>query len=164
MEEPYYLSCSINVGGSLTSMKVLLPCALMGFFLTAANLVPAEAEEPPAASREAKRERAREVHIGGARWKLAYLGVNADGSLVDVTGVRLSGGDLAGGMSFRAGRAVVLGDRIELGNNFKLQVGSSLIQNTEDHAGEVLIYDRQFKVKGRTKTRVGAGGGDGVRE
>lgn len=145
-------------------MKVLLPCALMGFFLTVANLGPVWAEESPTVSRESKTEGAREVQIGGARWKLEYRGVSTDGSLVDVTGVRLNGGEPAGAMSFRAGRALVLGDRIEIGNNFKLQLGSSLIQNTEDHAGEVLIYDRQFKVKGRTKTRVAAGGGDGVSE
>lgn len=140
-------------------MKVLLPRVLMSFFLAAANLIPVWAEGAPTVSHESKAEGVREVQIGGARWKLEYRGVNADGSLVDVTGVRLSGGEPAGDMSFHAGRASVLGDRIEIGNNFKLQMGSALIQNTEDQAGEVLIYDRQFKVKGRTKTRVGAGGG-----
>lgn len=137
---------------------------LMGCVLTAANLTPVWAEGKPTVSHEAKTEGVREVQIGGARWRLEYQGVNADGSLVDVTGFRLNGGEPAGNMSFRAGRALVLGDRIEIGNNFKLQMGSSLIQNTEDHAGEVLIYDRQFKVKGRTKTRVTAGGGDGASE
>lgn len=65
-------------------------------------------------------------------------------------------------MSFHAGRAAVLGDRIVIGNNFRLQMGPPLIQSPADHAGGVLIHARHLEVKGRTKTRIAAGGGDGV--
>ena len=144
---------------SLEGMKILLPCLMLGCVLVSATLTPVRAEGEPAVPREAKEktEGVKEVQIGEARWKLEYKGVNADGSLVEVSGVRLIGGKGGAGMSFRAGRAMVLADRIELGNNYKLQLSGSTIQNTEDHEGEVMIYGRQFKVIGRSKTRVDGG-------